>query len=112
VGHVEKSDDSVAPPRARITSLKVGGVGGDYILLREKGEGGGGGAVGGREVDEGGSERVFSTTTILDLCNIYNIAHIKSTKSSNLFLLENNNYLLKSCTFNIKCSSFNTNLLF
>jgi hypothetical protein len=44
------------PPKVRITSLKVGGVGGDYI---EKGEGSGGGAVGGWEVDEAGSERVY-----------------------------------------------------
>jgi hypothetical protein len=42
---------------------------------------------------------------------MHNIVHIIPTKSSN-FLLKNNNYLLKSkYTFNIKCISFDTNLL-
>ena len=36
---------------------------------------------------------------------------VKTTKSSN-FLLKNNNYLLKYYTFNIKCTNSNTNLLF
>jgi hypothetical protein len=40
-----------------------------------------------------------------------NIAHVKETKYSN-FLLKNNNYLIKSYIFKIKCTSFNTNLLF
>ena len=40
-----------------------------------------------------------------------NIAHVKVTKSGN-FLLKNNNYLLVGYTFNIKCTSSNTNLLF
>jgi hypothetical protein len=40
-----------------------------------------------------------------------NIAHVMKIKSSN-FLLENKNYLLKYYIFNIKCTNFNTNLLF
>jgi hypothetical protein len=40
------------------------------------------------------------------VCLTYNIAHVKVVV---IFLLKNNNYLLKNYTFNIKCTSFNTN---
>jgi hypothetical protein len=41
-----------------------------------------------------------------------NIEHVKSTKSSNFFIKNNNNLLKTYSIFNIKCTSFNTNLLF
>jgi hypothetical protein len=43
------------------------------------------------------------------LSNMCNIAHVKATKSSNFLY---NNYLIKNYTFNLKCTSSNTNLLF
>jgi hypothetical protein len=45
------------------------------------------------------------------LSNMCNIAHVKVTKNGN-FLLKNNNYLLKIYLFNMKYTSFNTDLLF
>jgi len=45
------------------------------------------------------------------LSNMCNIAHVKTTNSSNFFS-EINNYLFKSLIFNIKCVSFNTKFLF
>jgi len=48
----------------------------------------------------------------MSLSDICNIVHVKAIKSVN-FLLKNNKYLLKSYTIlNIKCTNFNTNLLF
>jgi hypothetical protein len=43
--------------------------------------------------------------------NMCKIAHVKVTKNSN-YLLRNTNYLFKSYTFNKKCTSSHTNLLF
>jgi hypothetical protein len=43
------------------------------------------------------------------MCNIAYVKVINS--SSNYLLLKNNNNLLKYYIFNIKCTSFNTNLL-
>jgi hypothetical protein len=41
-----------------------------------------------------------------------NITHVKTTKIVTFFIKKNNNYLLESCIFNIKCTSFNINLPF
>jgi hypothetical protein len=48
---------------------------------------------------------------LLGLFNKCKIAHVKVTKNSN-YLLKNPNYILKNYTFNKKCTSSHTNLLF
>jgi len=41
-----------------------------------------------------------------------NIARVKTTNDSSDLFLKNNNYLFKYFIFNIKCTSFNTIILF
>jgi hypothetical protein len=54
---------------------------------------------------------IFVIIKKLGLSNMCNIAHIKTTKSSNFFI-KHNNYLLKIYTFNIKRICSNVNLQF
>jgi len=47
----------------------------------------------------------------MDLSDMWNIAYVKEIKNNNFFI-EKQQSFIKSYIFNIKCTNFNTNLLF